>query len=87
MTMKFDKNIDYRNALYGGASKVEEGTPEWQIRFFGGTIPSFLAMIAMILFLCSCTRPDSGISRICQLGEARRRISKEKKCQECKIVS
>ena len=84
MTMKFDKNIEYRNALYGGASNVEEGTPEWQIRFFGVTLPSFLAMVAVILFLCCCTRPDSVICRICEPtvkekpggGSARRRSAR-----------
>ena len=84
MTMKFDKNIEYRNALYGGAVKVDEGTPEWQIRFFGVTLPSFLAMIAVILFLCCCTRPDSIICRICEPtvkekpggGSARRRSAR-----------
>jgi len=68
MTMKFDKNIEYRNALYGGVGREQAGgTPEWQIRLFSISMPAFLGMVVTIMLLCCCTRPDSIICKICEV--------------------
>ena len=80
MTSKFDKNIEYRweirirkrsprlrNALYGGSSLEEGGTSEMTKRFLAVTLPSLLTMIALIVLLCCCTRPDSIICKICEV--------------------
>jgi len=84
MTSKFDKNIEYRNALYGGSSLEEGGTSEMTKRFLAVTLPSLLTMIALIVLLCCCTRPDSIICKICEVrvsekpggGSAKRRSAR-----------
>ena len=62
-----DKNR--RNALYGGSSMEEGGTSEMTKRFLAVTLPSLLTMVALIVLLCCCTRPDSIICRICEVFE------------------
>merc|ERR1719278_2278883 len=84
MTSKFDKNIEYRNALYGGSSLEKGGTSEMTKRFLAVTLPSLLTMVALIVLLCCCTRPDSIICRICEVrvsekpggGSAQRRSAR-----------
>ena len=56
-----------RNALYGGSSLEEGGTSEMTKRFLAVTLPSLLTMMALIVLLCCCTRPDSIICRICEV--------------------
>merc|ERR1719323_1038821 len=81
---KFDKNIEYRNALYGGSSLEKGGTSEMTKRFLAVTLPSMLTMFALIVLLCCCTRPDSIICRICEVrvsekpggGSAQRRSAR-----------
>ena len=83
MTGKFDMNIDYRNALYGGGSKgEEEATILHQIMFW--TVPGLVVMVVLVIFICCCTRPDSIICKICEPsvkekpggGSARRRSAR-----------
>ena len=58
-----------RNALYGGSSLEKGGTSEMTKRFLAVTLPSMLTMVALIVLLCCCTRPDSIICRICEVCE------------------
>ena len=55
MTSKFDTNIDYRHALYGGGVQ-DDSNNETFLRVIGITVPTFIAMLAMVIFLCCCTR-------------------------------
>ena len=83
MTSKFDMNIDYRNALYGGGSKGDgEATIMHQLMFW--TVPGLVVMLVLVVFICCCTRPDSIICKICEPsvkekpggGSARRRSAR-----------
>merc|ERR550525_190096 len=65
MTSKFDGNIDYRNALYGGGVQ-DDSNNETFLSVMSITVPSFVIMLVMVIFLCCCTRPDSIICKICE---------------------
>ena len=55
MTSKFDSNIDYRNALYGGGVQ-DDSNNETFLSVMSITVPSFVIMLVLVIFLCCCTR-------------------------------
>ena len=55
MTLKFDMNIIYRNALYGEPGG-DDKTNQTLLRFIGITVPGFLVMVGLTVFICCCTR-------------------------------